>query len=434
MLTPDDLLWQLTVPTRLGAMPTLDRMRRLLNAIGDPHRDLKVMHVGGTSGKGSTATIAAALLREAGYRVGLHVKPHLERIEERFVVDGAPIDVERLSELLHRVAPAARSVSPTWYELTVAVAFEHFRSEQVDIAVVEVGLGGTYDGTNVVSPLVSVLTNVDLDHTEVLGDTVEKIAMDKVGIIKPGAPTISGALQPTVKAIVSRRCSEVGAPLWQLGREIRFEINALGPDGSSFDLDLPRRRLSHLELRLRGAHQVANAALAVAAVHAMAERQFSVSDDALRRALASVEVPGRLEVVGREPLVLLDGAHNPAKMAALSRALSTLYPDRPITGVLAFKRGHDVEATLEKIVPRLRRAILTRFDAETDFGRGQSVEAETVADLCARIRPDLERYVEVDPHRAVRLALEAAGPRDVVCITGSLYLVGAVRPCFLGTR
>ncbi len=273
-----------------------------------------------------------------------------------------------------------------------------------------------------------MLTNVDLDHTEVLGDTVEKIALDKVGIMKPGVQAISGARQPSVRAIVEKRCTDVHAPLWQVGREIQYSINALGPDGSSFDLGLPRRRLADLSLRPRGAHQVANAALAVAAVDALSQSGFTVSDEAVRRGLASVDVPGRLEVVGHDPLVLLDGAHNPAKMTALAEALASLYPGRRITAVLAFKQGHDLEATLAAILPRLRRVFLTRFDSDTDYGPGQSLDPVAVAALCARLRPDLEQHVVADPHCALQRALEMAGRSDLVCVTGSLYLVGTVRP------
>lgn len=427
MQSPDDLLWQLAVPSRLGEKPTLERMRRLLSELGEPQRGLPVLHIGGTSGKGSTATIAERILREAGYRVGLHVKPHLERVEERFLVDGRQISSARLLELLEAAAPAARTVGPTWYELTVAVALQYFRAERVDLAVVEVGLGGRFDGTNVVEPRAVVLTNVGLDHTEILGDTVEKIAADKVGIFKAGAPVISGVAQPTVREIVAARAREVNAPLWQLGREITFTPSAVDAEGSSFDLALPTRRFADLRLKPRGVHQIANAALAVAGIEALAPSGVSIPEEALRRALASVEVAGRLEVVGERPLIVLDGAHNPAKMAALVEALRQLYPDRRVTGVVACKRGHDLSATLGTLLPCLRRIVLTRFDADTDFGRGQSVEPAAMERVCVEQGATRERVIEPDPIRALEYALRSTGPEDLICVTGSLYLVGAVR-------
>lgn len=432
MPSPEELLEHLTVPTRLGEKPGLDRMRRLLAELGNPHHGLPVIHVGGTSGKGSTATIAAAVLRTAGYRVGLHVKPHLERVEERFVIDGVPIDSGRLVALLADAAPIAAAIRPSWYELTVATALRYFHEERVDLAVVEVGLGGTYDGTNLVEPLSVVLTNVGLDHTDVLGHTVEEIARDKVGIVKPGVPTVSGMTQPSVRPIVEQRCERVGAPLWQLGREIDYSINALGARGASFDLRLPGWSATGLELSLLGAHQVANAALAVAAVRALGPSRYPVSDPALRQALAAVKVDGRLEIIDTDPLIVLDGAHNPDKMSAFAQALKDLFPDRKVTAVLGFKRGHDLTATLAPLVPLLQRAVLSRFDADTDFGKGQSVEPALIEQACASLGAPFERVSEADPIRAVKLALDHAGPRDLVCVTGSLYLVGAVRPWLRG--
>lgn len=432
MPSADDLLWQLAVPTRLGEKPTLDRMRRLLSALGDPHRGMPVLHVGGTSGKGSTATIAARILSEAGYRVGLHAKPHLERVEERFVVDGRPISSKRLVSLLHAASDAAARVGPTWYELTVAIALQHFCKERVDVAVVEVGLGGTHDGTNVVEPLAVVLTNVSLDHTEVLGDTVEMIARDDVGIFKPGVPIVSGVSQKTVRRIVECRSVELGALLWQLGEQIRCEINEIGPDGGRFNLDLPTRCFSRLRIGLRGAHQVENAALAVAGIEALGISGFTITEEAIRRALTKVELPGRLEVVGRDPLVILDGAHNPAKMSALAAALKALYGDRAITAVLAFKRGHDLLPTLAPLLPLLRCAVITRFDADTDFGRSQSLDPLAVQSGFDELGATCEKIVEPDPVRAVGQALKLTEPRGLVCVTGSLYLIGAVRPWLIG--
>jgi dihydrofolate synthase / folylpolyglutamate synthase len=422
-----ELLEELSVPTRLGSRPGLERIRALLDAVGSPQRGLKVLHVGGTSGKGSTATIAARLLGEAGYRVGLHVKPHLESVEERFVVDGQPIASDLLAERARAIAEVARTVQPSWYELTVALALQHFRRENVDLAVVEVGLGGTFDATNVIEASGVILTNVGLDHTEVLGDTVEKIATDKAGIIKPGAPVTSGVLQPSASRIVRERCAAQGAPLWQLGEDVRFAIRDLDAGGTRFDLHLPGADYADLFLAPLGAHQVANAALAVAAVARLADVGLRVEESALRRALRAVRVPGRLEVVGTRPLLVLDGAHNPDKMAALDQALAAIYPHRSIVGVLAFKRGHDLRATLAQIAPRLSRAVLTQFDSLTDYGRGQSVAPGEIAQLWEELGTPAPAIVEADPIRAVQRALAEAGPDDVVCVTGSLYLVGVIR-------
>lgn len=425
--TPDELLDELSVPTKLGTKPGLERVRALLAALGDPHLGLPVAHVGGTSGKGSTATLLAGILRAAGYRVGLHTKPHLQEVEERFVVDGHPIPAAELVELLEEAAPAAREVRPSWHELTTAVMLRYFRREAVDLAVVEVGLGGTYDSTNVVEPLVSVLTNVGLDHTEVLGNTVEEIARDKVGIVKPGCAVVTGARQPAVLEIVRQRCAEVGAPLARLGQEIRYAVLASSGDGSTFDLEAPGHRYASLRLALVGRHQVENAALAVAAALALEGRGFAVPEDAIRQALATVRVPGRVEVLRRQPTLVLDGAHNPDKMAAFASALRDHFSWSRLIGVVALKRGHDHEATLAALAPMLDAVYLTRFEAATDFGRGTSQSLDALAGAWASLGARAAPVLDADPLRSVEAALAQAGPRDLVCVTGSLYLVGQIR-------
>jgi len=430
--TPDELLDELSVPTKLGTKPGLERVRALLEALDNPHRGLPVVHVGGTSGKGSTATVAAAILQAAGYRVGLHTKPHLQAVEERFVVDGAPISAEELVRLLEEAAPAARAVAPSWHELTTAVMLRHLRRRAVDVAVVEVGLGGTYDSTNVVEPLVTVLTNVGLDHTEVLGNTVEEIARDKVGIIKRGCVAVTGVRQPTVEGIVRRRCADLGVPLAGLAQEIRYRLHRSSGEGSTFDLEVPGRRLDDLRLGLVGRHQVENAALAVAAAVALEGRGFRVPDHAIRQALATVRVPGRVEVLRTRPTLVLDGAHNPDKMAALAAALRESFSWRRLIGVLAFKRGHDHQATMAALAPLLDVAYLTRFVAVTDFGRDTSQGLDGLAAAWRGLGSSAELALDDDPIRSVGAALARAEPDDVVCVTGSLYLVGQIRRWWLG--
>lgn len=425
-LAPGELLDRLSVPSRLGSRPGLDRIRRLLAALGDPHLGLPVLHVGGTSGKGSTATIAARIVQEAGYRVGLHVKPHLESVEERIVVNDLPISSDLLASRLRGIAPVARVVSPSWFELTVAVALQHFRLAEVDLAVVEVGLGGTYDGTNVVEPLVATLTNVGLDHVEVLGDTVEKIATDKAGILKPGILAVSGMIQPGPAAIVAERCRLNNVSLWQSGEHFEYQIRSLGSSGGRFDLTLPTAVFRDLEIGLLGAHQVANAVIAVASVVRLRERGYLISDDAIRRGLAEVRVPGRLEVMHDEPVLVLDGAHNPDKMGALAQALEDLYPWRRRIGVVAFKRGHDVPSTISRIVRTFDSVVATSFEAITDFGPGQAVPPPEIARAFAEAGAG-DVSIEPDPVQAVQRALARAEPSDVVCVTGSLYLVGRIR-------
>jgi dihydrofolate synthase/folylpolyglutamate synthase len=431
----DTRLWALAHASPFGERPDLGRMRRLLALLGDPQIGLPVLHIGGTAGKGSTATIAAALLTAAGYRTGLHTKPHLRRVNERIVVNGAPISDDDLLALIVEAAPAARAVQPTWYEFTVALAFLHFRRIAVDIAVIEVGLGGTYDGTNVVQPLVAVLTNVGLDHTEILGDTVEEIARDKVAIIKSSCIAITGVTQPSVQAIVAERALSVGAPLWRLGNEIQIERPAERQHAKSnrFGLLVQQHRINHLHIGLLGEHQITNAALAIAATDALASSGLSVPDAVIERTLPAVRVPGRLEVVGAEPTVVLDGAHNPDKLDALLAALPAYFTYQRLVIVAAFTRRHDVAAMLARLAPIVDHIVLTSFAMHGDFGPGQAIPPEELAALLATLQPRGTSEVVPDPVTAVATARAWAKPDDCVCVTGSLYLVGAVRDVLLQT-
>jgi dihydrofolate synthase/folylpolyglutamate synthase len=427
----DDLLWSLAHASPFGEKPDLGRMRRLLALLGDPHVGLPVLHVGGTAGKGSTATIAAALLTAAGYRTGLHTKPHLARVNERIVVNGAPISDEDLRALIEEAAPAARAIDPSWYEFTVAIAFLHFRRVSVDIAVIEVGLGGTWDGTNVVQPLVAVLTNVGLDHTEILGDTVEEIARDKVGIIKPGCIAITGVTQPTVQEIVHDRATREGVPLWRLGHEIIVDEWRGDTDlAGRFDVTVqgwPRWRHHLLRLSLLGEHQITNAALAIAAVHALETRGLVVSDAVIQQTLPTIRIPGRLEVVAEQPTIVLDGAHNPDKMDALLAALREYFTYKRLIVVAAFTRRHDSTAMLARLAAVVDHLVLTTFTMFADFGPGHAVPPEESATAYAAMQPHGTWSIEPDPLAAVAAARAMAQPDDLICITGSLYLVGTVR-------
>ncbi len=429
----DARLWSLAHASPVGERPDLGRMRLLLAHLGDPHIGLPVLHVGGTAGKGSTATIAAALLTAAGYCTGLHTKPHLRRVNERIVVNGAPIGDADLLALIAEAAPAARAVQPTWYEFTVALAFLHFRRVAVDIAVIEVGLGGTYDGTNVVRPLVAVLTNVGLDHTEVLGDTVEEIARDKVAIIKPGCIAITGVTQPSVRAIVAERAATVGAPLWRFGGDGEIETSAIttGAGGSRFIVAVRSHRHDALHLGLLGAHQVTNAALAIAATDALMSHGLTVPDAVIEQTLPTIRIPGRLEVVATSPTVVLDGAHNPDKLDALLAALPEYFDYERLIVVAAFTRRHDVAAMLAQLAAVVDHIVLTAFDMYGDFGPGQAIPPEELAALFVTFNPRGTVAVVPEPVAAVAVARAGANADDCICVTGSLYLIGAVRDTLL---
>jgi len=422
---------EVSVPSRLGIKNTLGPITALMEHLGNPERKFPSVHVGGTSGKGSTATYIANILVEAGYRVGLFTKPHLSSVRERFVINGRTIPAIELMELIEHVG-RYEIEKPTWFELTTALAFQLFHERDVDLGVIEVGLGGTYDATNVLLPELSVLTNVGLDHTEILGDTVEMIAADKAGIIKPGKRVVSGVTQPSVIEIVENQCWRSGAQLKLLGRDFACKNVVLSTSNSSFDFTTSGLLYNELVLSTLGYHQVLNASVALSAALTLLDAGFQVTESAIRDGLLQTHMPGRMEIVSRDPIMLLDGAHSPPKMASLAEALRNLFPGRRITGVLAFSQGHDFSATLSELAPLLSRAILTNFNAINDYGSRQAQPPETLAALLSENFPKIECLIEQDPFNAVELAKRITSPEELICVTGSIFLVGQVRPTLIG--
>lgn len=429
-----DRIGQMTVPSRLGVKTTLGPVTALLERLGHPQRDFPVIHVGGTSGKGSTATFLANILHAAGYRTGLFTKPHLQTVRERFLVNRLPITPEAIMALLDRM-PRDLELTPTWFELLTALAFQHFSDQHVDFGVIEVGLGGMYDATNVLLPELSILTNVGLDHCDVLGDTVEQIAADKVGIVKAGRPVVSGVRQPGVINIVNEQCRRLGSPLYLLGQDFHFSVVALEAGGSVFDFEMAGMEMRDLALVMPGHHQVANAAVALAAAQVLRMEGHHIPDTAIRNGLAETRVPGRLEIISEHPTVVLDGAHSPPKMEALSTALRTLFADKSrVIAVLGFSKGHNAMETLAPLVPLLDTAILTEFTALTDYGDKRAQNGQEIRNLMIRQYHNVQAVYEPDPIAAIQTAIQMAGPDDLICVTGSIFLVGQVREYFASVQ
>ncbi len=417
----------LSVPTHLDGKNTLGPITALLDRLDHPELKYPSVHVGGTSGKGSTSTFIANILGQAGYKVGLFTKPHLSSVRERFVVNGEPITPADMIDFLGRI-PNHTPIQPTWFELMTALAFQYFYEQRVDLAVIEVGLGGTYDATNVIQPEVSVLTNIGLDHTEILGDTIEKIALDKAGIIKPGSRVVSGVTQPSAIDIIEQRCAEQGVQLRLLGREFRIGEAVVEPEGSCFDLSWEGQSTAGLSIAMLGRHQVINAGLAAAAAITLGETGYDIPTNAIRDGLASTWIAGRMEIVARDPLIILDGAHSPPKMEAFSEGLHIVSGGRTRRiGVLAFSKGHDAEATLAKLAPQLSEAVITTFNATTDYGDKRAQDVDQVAASLKRLNPSARVHLQPDPSLALELARRLARPEDVICVTGSIFLVGQVR-------
>jgi dihydrofolate synthase/folylpolyglutamate synthase len=406
----------------------LDRMRALLALLGDPHQGLRVIHVAGSKGKGSTSAMLAAILQRAGYRTGLFTSPHLCRVEERMQVDGTPITPAEMAALMTDVRPAVELLDrhepgPTFFEIATAVGLLHFVRRRVEVAILEVGLGGRFDATNVCRPLVAVVTSISYDHTQQLGDRLAQIAMEKAGIVKPGRPAISGAVHPEARPVIEAICRQRGAPLRQLGVEIHYtyepgQVRADGDIKPRVGVRTEQRTWPAMALGLLGEHQAANAAVAVACVEQLRAEGLTIADDAVAGGLADVRWPARLEVVARRPLVVLDCAHNVASAQALVDTLQASFPPgRPLL-VFAVSNDKDVAGILHVLAGHFDHFFLTRFRSNP-----RSTPPEKLAEWLG----DRPRTLFQAPEEAWQAARGQAGPNDLICITGSVFLAGELR-------
>jgi len=414
----------------------LQRVEELMSAVGSPHRAFPSIHIAGTKGKGSTACMVQSILTAAGLRTGLFTSPHLCRLEERMTVDGEMMSEEELVRTANALVPytgrARRerpNESPTYFELVTALGFLHFAERRVDVAVVEVGMGGRLDATNVIQPAVTVVTRVDMDHVERLGPTLAKIAWEKAGIIKPGVPLVCAPQEPEALRVIEGVAREREAPVWRVGVEYRFDRveTGIGPEGPYCRLDLqgPESHHEGLSVPLLGRHQAINAAVAVAAVERFREVSgVEVGEEALRHGLASTRCPARLEYFPGRPPVLLDGAHNPASVRALRDALEEAFPDRRMVLVMGISRDKDAEEMLKIILPAAARVIFTRSDSP------RAEEPDILAGKARALRAVEVEALE-DAGSALARARELAGPEDLICISGSFYLAGNLRPLLM---
>lgn len=420
-------------------------MRRLLAAVGDPHRQIPVVHVAGTKGKGSTVAMIAAILRAAGLRVGSYLSPHVLRVEERICIDSRPIPAAELARSLAVIGPAAErldaladrdgSPRPTWFEIMTAVAFDHFVRRSVDIAVIETGLGGRLDATNVCRPLVSVITPVSLDHTAILGPTVALIAGEKAGIVKRGRPVVCGARDPAARAVIEAVARKRRARLFLVDRD--FTAAHLPPEapaalgGGTLVYGAPAgarggpRPPERYPLAMTGAHQADNAAMAVTAVRVLGDLGYTIPRRAVARGLAVARLPARIECVGRRPLVVVDAAHNAASMQALVESLGAAIAAIRASGapaVLLFAASNDkaVEEMLAAVRGRFDRVILTQAARSL-----RATPTERLAAIAASQGLPVAGAIP-DARAAFDRARALAGRDGLVCVAGSFFLAGDV--------
>jgi len=413
---------------RFGIRPGLEVVSAVLAALGHPERRFPSIHVTGSKGKGSVAAMAQAVLTAHGVRTGLFTSPHLESYRERFRVGPTPISPDEVVAGLARIDAATRTLeaagtidrAPTFFEVTTALAMDWFARAGVGAAVVEVGMGGRLDATNVLDSKVGVVTTIELEHTEILGNTLGAIAHEKAGILHPGMTGAIGELPPEAREVIESEAGQRGVPLWHLGTELRVERRSLSEGGQRFDLRLPGRTIPDLEIPLHGRFQPGNAALAVGAVARFAEATGRALDDArVRAGLAGVVWPGRLERVGRRPELFYDVAHTPESARLVAQSLGELFPlADPDTSAIVFGvlQGKNVDRILDALAPLARTIVLVPVRSERSV---------PVGELRARALGRFPRIV-VARHavEGVRLARAATGADGFTLVVGSDYLIG----------
>ncbi|NVM56818.1 MAG: bifunctional folylpolyglutamate synthase/dihydrofolate synthase [Desulfobacterales bacterium] len=401
---------------RFGIKFGLATISRLMRGLGNPQDRYSCIHVAGTNGKGSIAAFLSSVLVRAGYKVGLYTSPHLVRFNERIRINGRPIsdrDVADAAEAVQRIY--TQGEPPTFFECATAMALHHFALEEVDWAVLETGMGGRYDATNVVHPEVSLISNISMEHTKYLGNTLAKIAAEKAGIIKSGAGVVTGTRQKSALLVIEQAATEKGVPLRRIGKEIKIRKYEDG----FFTYLGTKCRWPRVKVGLLGDHQITNAALALGALEFLMEKGLEVPGEAIYIGVAATRWPGRLEVVSRDPLIVLDGAHNPSAAWTLKKFLENGMASRRLTLVLGILKDKAWKAMLRNLVSVADSIIFTRPQYE------RAADPHTLASFARSIKEN----VDVIPHvpDAISLALEKTADGDAVCITGSLYTVGEAK-------
>ena len=411
---------------KFGMIFGLNQIERILSVTGNPHKEIQAIHIGGTNGKGSTAAMMSSILQKEGYRVGLYTSPHLIRFTERIKVNGKEIEekeVAALTEWMKEEIEAA-GIAPrfTFFDFTTAMAFHYFKQKLVDLAVLEVGLGGRLDSTNVVDPLISVITNVAKDHEEHLGKSILKIAGEKAGIIKKGRPLITAATTPQALHLFSKVCREKESPFYRVGKEFRY---ARAEDGD-FDYEGLNRKLWSVHLNLKGFHQIINAATAFGAMEVLEDLGYRVSTDAMIDGVREVEWPGRMEMVSSSPGVILDGAHNPAGALVLQESLEKEFQFQHLVLLIGIMKDKDIQSILQLLAPLADHIILTR--PHTDRAAPPLLLKKILG------RSGKKAEIVEDLNEAIARGLSLVGKEDLLCITGSLYTVGEARAYFCSKR
>jgi dihydrofolate synthase / folylpolyglutamate synthase len=412
---------------RLGIKPGLKRMEWMMDKLGNPERKIKTVHIGGTNGKGSTLTFLRAILQTAGYTVGTFTSPYIEQFNERISVNGVPISDEDILRLTNIILPLADELEetdlggPTEFEVVTAMSFDYFSEiHPVDLVLYEVGLGGRFDSTNIISPLLSIITNIGLDHTNILGNTYEEIAFEKAGIIKPNTPVITAVKQPGALKVIEEQAGKMKAPLFRFNHDFSISSHKTLARGESFSLETNAfQPMDQLEISMIGTHQLENASLAVIAGQYLNKNSLvSIGNQDIRTGLKHAFWPGRFEVVSENPLVIIDGAHNDEGVSALAHELSTRFNGRQIHIVFTALKDKALDNMIGKLDKVANKITFTTFEYP---------RATPVNELF-EISHSLNKYMEEDWKIAILDELRSLPTGQMLVITGSLYFISQVKP------
>lgn len=412
-----------------GIKLRLSNTKNCLKLLGNPHQELKIIHIGGTNGKGSTAVFIASMLQAAGYKVGLYTSPHLISFRERLIINSKQISKKEVAELVTKIKSHILKVNAdpklsrlTFFEVITMMAFSYFAREQVDFAILEVGLGGRLDATNVTKPLVSVITNSNYDHMDKLGKTLTSIAQEQAGIIQKGGIVVSAA-QGKALTVIKKVCREQKARAYYVNKDIKYKILKSNLEGQSFDAQGIFSKFENLRIALLGRHQLLNACCGIAAIEALRLHRIFVSPEAIRKGLGKVCWPGRLEIVKRFPLVILDGAHNHPAAKQLRISLEELLKEKKkLILVLGICQDKEIKKIVQELAPLASQIIVTA--AATP----RAARPEDLYQVARQYNKDIQVIKRVEG--AVKTALQKVGKKGVVCVSGSLYVVGEAKKCF----